>query len=559
MKIVISNWSFILALCLISLAWLLPNHYIPWLTSHSDFSAFLSLIFFSLGLILLLEKINIPKFSIILLCIALIPITQFLLGKIFFFGDALIAFLYILGFFVTFVYGFNCPKNKKAYFNLYFYSAIIIVGIISVYIQLKQWLLLTNGGIWIADLPLNARPFANFAQPNSCSTFLCMGVMGSLYLYEKEYINKISGILIATFILFGVALTQSRTAWVFSFAFIVWWLWKTYYFQTRLKKWSIFYFIGIYICFIIAIPYISNYLGVVNTLDIFTRATTGHLRIPMWNQMLFSIKNEPFWGYGWNQVSVAQITVFLEYPTTEWVEHSHNILLDLLLWNGIPLGVGIISYLGFWLYNLSKLAINIENFIALSVVGVVLVHAMLEYPLEYAFFLLPVGLLLGLVQAADKNIKTLLILPKYMIGGFLALFSILYIWVFLEYRILEKDVQLVRYESLNIGNVHAKQDAPNIMLLTQLREQVRLIRTLPVRNMSGDQLEGMRKITYRYATSAALYRYAQALALNNQPEMAKKHLLILEKLHGKKYSFESLFQVNKSLAFEWQNKSISKP
>ena len=51
----------------------------------------------------------------------------------------------------------------------------------------------------------------------------------------------------------------------------------------------------------------------------------------------------------------------------------------------------------------------------------------------------------------------------------------------------------------------------------------------------------------------------EALALNNQPELAKKHLLILEKLHGKKYSFESLFKVNESLAFEWQYRSVSKP
>ena len=36
-------------------------------------------------------------------------------------------------------------------------------------------------------------------------------------------------------------------------------------------------------------------------------------------------------------------------------------------------------------------------------------------------------------------------------------------------------------------------------------------------------------------------------------------LLILEKLHGQKYPFESLYQVNQSLAFEWQNKTGSKP
>lgn len=64
----------------------------------------------------------------------------------------------------------------------------------------------------------------------------------------------------------------------------------------------------------------------------------------MWHQMLLAIKEQPLLGYGWNQVGVAQLSVYLDYPTTEWTEHSHNILLDLLIWNGIPLGILIIGF-----------------------------------------------------------------------------------------------------------------------------------------------------------------------------------------------------------------------
>ena len=127
------------------------------------------------------------------------------------------------------------------------------------------------------------------------------------------------------------------------------------------------------------------------------------------------------------------------------------------------------------------------------------------------------------------------------------------------YDLLEKDTQLVQFEFMNIGTLHADHDTPDVILLTQLRERIRFIRTKPTENMSLAQQEWMRQVSYRYATPGNLYRYAQALALNNQSRLAKKHLLILEKLYGKKYSFESLFQVNKSLVFEWQNKSISKP
>lgn len=544
---------------LASISFLLPNFYDPWRTAYHDFSMFLVLLILLTTLILNHQFLLIEKNSVFVLSLSFIPSVQFFLGQIYFWGDAFIAFIYILSFGLSILLGLSLSKNFGTSNLLKFICAIIVVTtLISIYILLKQWLLLTNGGVWIVDLPPGGRPFANFAQPNNCATFLCIALMASLYLYEKEYINKFSGVIFSSLILFSLALTQSRMVWVFSLFFLIWWFWKSRYFHTRLKKMSIFYFVGIFISFTISIPYLSAYLGVVSTSDILTRATTGYLRIPMWNQMLLAISKEPLWGYGWNQVSIAQISVFLEYPTTEWIEHTHNILLDLLIWNGIPLALLIIGAFSYWLYHLSKLSTSTEVFIALSMVGAVLVHAMLEYPLEYAFFLLPVGFLLGVIQSTDKNLICSRV-PRKIVIVFWSIFIILYVWIFVEYRLIEKDTQLVQFEFMNIGTLHADHDTPDVILLTQLRERIRFIRTKPTENMSLAQQEWMRQVSYRYATPGNLYRYAQALALNNQSRLAKKHLLILEKLYGKKYSFESLFQVNKSLAFEWQNKSISKP
>ena len=541
----------------IGFSFLLHNHYYPWVSAYQDFSSFLVLIiifaiFFKKQLVLDLN-------FLFLLLISLVPLIQILFHKIYFLGDSLIAFIYIASFSFTYVLALNLGrKNSIAPYLCFISNIFIFSSVVSLYIILKQWLLLTNGGIWMADLPPNGRPFANFGQPNNCATFLCMGLLACLYLYEKKYINQVCGVLLTSFILFGITLTQSRTAWAFTLAFLIWWFWKTRYFQARLSKYSVFYFVGIFLFFIFTVPYISDSLGVTNTTDAVTRASSGYLRIPMWHQMLLAIKEQPLLGYGWNQVGVAQLSVYLDYPTTEWTEHSHNILLDLLIWNGIPLGILIIGFFIWWLYRLSQLAISVEAFITLSMVGAVLVHAMLEYPLDYAFFLLPVGFLLGLVQAQDKTIKVIEI-SRTVVASLWTIFVVLYIWIFVEYQMIEKDVQLVRFEAFNIGTLHAEQAAPDVILLTQLREQIRFIRTQPKENMSPEQLDWMRKVAYRYSTSAALYRYAQALALNHQPELARKHLLILEKLHGQKYSFESLYQVIQSLAFEWQNKTGSKP
>jgi len=491
------------------------------------------------------------KKIIIVFLISCIPLVQYLFGKVYFFGDALIAFIYIFGFACVITFGFNLTQNDNKKQILKFISFIFIFSaLISSYIMLKQWLIITNDSIWIIEVPHN-RPFANFAQPNNCATFLILSIMATLYLFEEKILNSMTGIALSCLFLFCLALTQSRSAWVFIICFIIWWYWKSSYFHTRLNKNSVLYFISIYSLFVYILPKISTYLGIIGTSDFIERVTSGNLRIPMWNQLILALKQEPIWGYGWNQVSVAQITVFSDYPTTEWTEHSHNILLDLLIWNGIPLGLVIIIFFVYWLFVLSKLAHNTENFIALAMVGAVLSHGLLEFPLEYATFLLPIGFLIGYVYV-DRGNKKLINLSRKVMIPFYSGSVILYGIIFYEYFIIENETRLVRAEILNIGNSQVNQAAPDIILMTQLRERIRYLRTPVEENISEEELLWMKKVTYRYATPNNLYKYAQVLLLNKQEEKSKHYLDILNRLYSENIEFNSLYSVRDSKAYQWK-------
>ena len=101
---------------------------------------------------------------------------------------------------------------------------------------------------------------------------------------------------------------------------------------------------------------------------------------------------------------------------------------------------------------------------------------------------------------------------------------------------------------LGFANFALAIEPANISFVTDVAGNVTVLA-----DMSKDELNWMKSVSYRYATPTALYRYAQALALNNQLHEAKKHLLIIEKLHHKKFSTESLYQVNDSLIFGWKN------
>ncbi|ENX26086.1 hypothetical protein F891_02904 [Acinetobacter sp. CIP 101966] len=548
-----------LIFCLASIAYLLPNYYDPWRTVYHDFAMYG--VFLCLLAKILLENndIIINKRIIFIFSVALIPLIQNIFGKIYFLGDALITSIYIFSFGLAIMIGLNLRQNYKLNQILIFVSTFcIFVGLVSAFIILKQWLLLTNGGIWTVDVPPGGRPFANFAQPNNAASFLLLSVLATLYLYEKKIIHHLTGIGLACLLLFCLTLTQSRTVWIFIICFLIWWLWKSSCFSARLGKYAIFYFAIIFVLSAITAPYLSDLIDITLVRDVVERATSGHHRILMWKQLLYAVSQEPIWGYGWNQVSVAQLSVFEDYPIGPWTEHSHNIILDLLIWNGVPIGILIIGFFALWLWRLSKLTTSIEVFIGLAMIGVLIVHGMFEYPLEYAFFLLPMGLILGTLSfdLYDKRVKFL----SKNIGMVVFVSSaILLTWIFIEYSRVEKDTRLLQFELKNIGEIHAKQEVPNIILLTQLRERIRFLRTQPQKNMTQEQLDWMRKVTYRYAEGINLYKYSQTLVINNQEKAAQYYLKTLNSMHQENINFESLYSVNDSLSYRWKQPKVSQP
>lgn len=82
-------------------------------------------------------------------------------------------------------------------------------------------------------------------------------------------------------------------------------------------------------------------------------------------------------------------------------------------------------------------------------------------------------------------------------------------------------MELARFESLNIGTLSSENKLPDVILLTQLKAQIGLIRTQPKEHMSKIEINEVKEATYRHASSSALYRYAQVLALNGQEKMHK--------------------------------------
>ena len=134
----------------------------------------------------------------------------------------------------------------------------------------------------------------------------------------------------------------------------------------------------------------------------------------------------------------------------EWISFSHNILLDLLVWNGVVIGGLVCVAITGWIASRCLRCRDAGTWAMLAAGGVLLTHALLEYPHAYAYFLLPMAVFIGVVEARveDGGPKARFIpsVPNWTFGVLSAAMAGCLIWVCLEYLEIEEAHRRVRFK-----------------------------------------------------------------------------------------------------------------
>ncbi|WP_336027270.1 PglL family O-oligosaccharyltransferase [Acinetobacter pittii] len=533
-----------LAAILLGSAWLSPFHYSPWVMFSSEVSTF------GAGLCvltaLLQQNIKIPRAQILLLPFTLIPIVQWGFGLVFDLSTALLSSFYLLGFWFMVVAGYNLSLDQKKRDQIFsgFSLLVIITSLLTSLIAIFQWLNIESHLIYTLHL-IGNRPYGNFGQPNNMATFLIIGLLGCLYLYEKNKVTLWLLLPSALIILFTIALSQSRTSWiVFPFLFI-YWIVKQFGKQKRFGVFQGFLWCaGFFVMAGMILPFATNLIEAWSSTDVteasslIERASSGYLRFNIWSQMLLAIQQHPWLGYGWNQTSVAQMTVYHAFPTGEWTTSAHNVLLDLIIWNGIPLGTVIITYFACWFIWLNQQAKNTISIIAIMMVCTVLIHAMLEFPQCYAYFLLTCGFLLGIVQAQTPVLKGI-VLSKHLLRLTWVVGLLLIIAILRDYNVYVLNSNLL----FNNKRPNAEfMGSDKIFVLTQFEQRLRWIELNPRTTLSENDLVEWGNLVKNKATPYNLRKYAKLLAYNGKLEQAQQQIFILQHLYRQKITLSELLK-----------------
>ncbi len=536
----------ILASLLLSFAWLSPFHTYPWVTFSSELATFAAAL--TLFTLFLNRNIQIPKLQLYILPVAFIPLLQWSSGLVSDFSVALLTTVYLLGFWVMVAMGYHLSLQSSAREQLIKQVCwlLLIIASVTSLIAMVQWLGLESSLYGIMQLKGN-RPYANFGQPNNLATFLIIGLMGALFLYEKHKASLWLLIPSSLSILFAICLTQSRTSLLVCIFICIYWVIKQYKNKPRLNFIKLFGWAATY--FLIAgylLPIIAQVMttsvgeAVTHTASLAQRAGSGHERLGMWMQIIHAIGERPWFGYGWNQTSVAVVESIHFNTVQVWFNSAHNIVLDLLVWNGLPLGFLIIAYFAIWLFWLSKNAKDTISIVAILMVSAILMHAMLEFPQRYAYFLLPMGFLLGLIQAQTPNLNGVSLHRNIIRCVWLvSLIVLLLIWR--DYKLFQENSKLVFKQKPVSEEILGSS---KILILTQFQQRLDWIALKPQTLMSDSDLSVIGEMVENKATPYNLKKYAQLLVYNHKLDEAEQQLFILQQLYKQKISLAEIMELN---------------
>lgn len=518
----------------LSLPWLMPVHTRPWTGFHADALMALAIIA-ALAVVLLRTRgrWTFPASGAAIIGLSLVPLLQHLSGMIYFAADAFLASAYLLALGFAVLLGRRMEERWPGCLAPAVFASFGIAAGISFAIALNQWLQLDQWGNFTISISAGSRPVANVAQPNKLATLYVWGLVAIWWAFRGGVRGWLA-VLSAALLLFGIAMTQSRMGALAVLAVMAIAFFHPRALQTKVHRWVL---VGLFIWFagcVFGWSALNSLLEMAPSQSLEERLKPG-TRLLHWRLIMDAILQRPVLGWGWQQVSVAQSALSLQHPATgEVIRSSHNLILDLLIWNGLPLGLlvtfGIIS----WYVRNWRDTRNATDILVMVVLSVFLLHSLLEQPHTSAIFLLSAGLLVGTLSVSNSGIAkegTWSSREGVVAMAVLAM-ALCLLQVTRDYFKIEAALMAERLRAARIGSL-IPIPIPNTPTLGHLSAMLDLGRIDPREGMTSEDIEAMRQITYRMPGVGGMLKLARAQALNGQAAEAELTRERLCQIHPK--------------------------
>lgn len=522
-------------LLLLIWSWLSFDHYRPWVNFHSEAMAFAGLALLTASYLLQAGSLEVPRTALVLFAVALLPWIQTALGVSYFAGDALMGSLFVSGLAMAVAVGYQATARfaDPKYGLPSFIHFLWIAAVVSAAIGLAQWLDVQDRlQMYASQTDVGDRAMGNLGQPNLLATLLLMaiGVLGACF--EKRILGRAAFLLALAFLSIVLVLTESRAGLFGMVVMATYLVWKVRAGSGRIRWPAVVAWVTCCLLARLLIVPVHHMLLLGQGRGI--ELTDSNGRWLIWKQVAAGIEQAPWLGYGWNQTPAAHAVGSLKFPGWMTFSNAHNGVLDILAWVGIPLGLLFVGLCIYWLWSRARRAATPMVVCVIAALVPFFTHSIFEFPFAYAFFLVPVGLLIGLVEAHQSPMHAFRFKAS-VAWCMLAAWCAAGICVVYDYLHIEEDFRIVRFENLRIGQTPAGYVPPKIYVLTHMGAMLDAARIAPAPAMGKQELELLREAANRFPYGALNFRYAVALGLNGDPEGATRQMALIRGMYGGGY------------------------
>ncbi|WP_440105757.1 Wzy polymerase domain-containing protein [Acidovorax sp. BL-A-41-H1] len=518
-----------------ALCWLLPNHHIPWTDFYSD--AWAACVLWVLAAAVMWRSRKLPSLEwhvlplLVLVCIGVVGL-QYASGLIETLGVAFIGSLFLVGLMLALLVGARWERLEPGQCANFLFTAVLIGASGSLFIQFQQWLRIDPGSAFWLFIPAPPnRVHGNLGQPNQLATLLCLGVAACAWLHERRRLPGWAAWCWAALLAVGLALTESRTSWIvvlFSLATMI--VMRNRLGISRSVMVGACGWTGLFATFVVVLPHANLWLGLATQLRPLRVDSSTNLRLEFWAKLWDALLEKPWFGYGWMQTSFAQFPADpYAMITGGTIRHAHNLFVDLVVELGLPLGLAACAVLGLWAIRALKRVDQLEHLWMLLFLAALGIHAMLEFPLHYAYFLLPFGLMLGSLNVALKfrPVLTTRLVPA--VGALIVAGFGLSITVY-DYVRIESDFFVLRFEHQKLDKAGDRL-APEVIALTQMQDMIWLARVDPSNTHGEKDLERALNTMKLLPSLMANYKLAAMYAFAGQPKKAEYWIVVLTRMN----------------------------
>ena len=529
-----SLWSPLLAA-----AWLIPNHYYPWATFHSDAWVAVVMAAAAAAVFARAEKsVQWHVLPLVIAALATIPFLQYAVGMLPYSGQAWLYTAYVLGLLLALLAGASWERATPGQSADGLLIAIGLAALVSVGLQLRQWLGLgvdpAELQVWTEEFT-PGRPSANLGQPNQLATILLWGLVACGWGVVRGRLRPGYFVAAALCLIFGLTLTQSRAgAIAFITITVATWIWRRFL-PARSPQVVTLLLIFFMVC-TFSLQHLSDVLGlewVIRPASL--GGASSQLRLKAYRVFLDALMQRPLWGYGWDQLAAAQLAVAERHITlTSFFLHSHNLFLDLLLWCGVLVGGLLSIYLVGWTFRTIRRVASAEDALLVFFLISVGVHAMVELPLHHAYLLLPTGLVMGILNQRQRR-QVVWESSRWTMLVFCAATCMLLGTIMRDYLRVDESFRRMRLDLAHIGNLPPGLP-PDVLILNQMRDFIVNGRLEVQPDFKAEDLEALHGLTVSFPTPANLLKYAKALAFLHRPDEARLWIAKVQKVQPAEFN-----------------------